>query len=78
MHILIQKIETNARWIEEKRAKVEFAPNDRAGVEGFLKDLEWNKTPLGAFVEGQRRGREEKRRVLEEARRVEEERSTLR
>lgn len=69
--LLIQKLEANARFIEEKRAKVDFAPNDRAGVEGFLKGFEWEKTPLGAFVAGQRKQREEKARLLEEARRVE-------
>lgn len=69
--LLIQKLEANSRFIEEKRAKVEFAPNDRAGVEGFLKGFEWEKTPLGAFVSGQRKQREEKARLLEEGRREE-------
>ncbi|KAB8437375.1 hypothetical protein FH972_025054 [Carpinus fangiana] len=53
--LLIQKLDANARWIEERRAKVEFAPNNRAGVDNFLKETEWTKTPLGAFVEGQRK-----------------------
>ncbi|KAJ9646467.1 Nucleolar Complex 2 protein [Coniosporium apollinis] len=70
--LVVQKLEANSRWIEERRAKVEFAPNDRAGVEGFLKEVEWQKTPLGAFVAGQRTVREEKAKVLEEARREEE------
>lgn len=72
--LLVQKLEANVRWIEERRAKVDFAPNDRAGVEGFLKDVEWEKTPLGAFVAGQRKSREEKARLVEEGRRQEEER----
>ncbi|OBT52051.1 hypothetical protein VE04_08889, partial [Pseudogymnoascus sp. 24MN13] len=46
--ILVQKIEANGRWVEERRVKVEFAPGNRAGVEGFLKGFEWEKTPLGA------------------------------
>ena len=69
--LLIQKLEANSKWIEEKRSKVDFAPNDRAGVEGFLKGFEWEKTPLGAFVVGQRKQREEKARLLEEGRREE-------
>jgi len=69
--LLIQKVEANAKWVEERRAKVDFAPNDRAGVEGFLKGFEWEKTPLGAFVAGQRKQREEKTRLLEEGRREE-------
>jgi len=70
--LVMQKVEANSRWIEERRRKVEFAPNNRAGVEGFLKDDDWEKTPLGAFVVGQRSMREEKKKVLEEGRREEE------
>ncbi|KAI9769886.1 MAG: Nucleolar Complex 2 protein [Candelina submexicana] len=70
--LVVQKLEANGRWIEERRAKVDFAPNDRAGVEGFLKDVEWEKSPLGAYVVGQRKTREEKARVVEESRREKE------
>ncbi|KAK4680952.1 Nucleolar Complex 2 protein [Podospora pseudoanserina] len=70
--LLVQKLEANAKFIEERRAKVEFAPKDRAQVEGFLKDLEVERTPVGAFVVGQRKLREERRRVVEEARKAEE------
>jgi nucleolar complex protein 2 len=70
--LLIQKLEANSKFVEEKRAKVDFAPNDRAGVEGFLKDVDWEKTPLGAFVSGQRKSREQKAKMLEAARKTEE------
>lgn len=70
--LLIQKLEANTKWIEEKRTKIDFAPNDRAGVDNFLKDVEWEKTPLGAYVAGQRKAREQKAKQLEEARKVEE------
>merc|ERR1711939_1124152 len=66
--LLLQKIEANAKFIEQHRAKVEFAPNNRAGVDNFLKGTEWEKTPLGAFVFGQRKQREEKAKLLEEGR----------
>ncbi|KAF2707285.1 ribosome assembly protein-like protein Noc2 [Pleomassaria siparia CBS 279.74] len=69
--LLVQKLETNSKWIEEKRAKVDFAPNDRAGVEGFLKDVEWEKSPLGAYVIGQRKARDQKAKQLEAARKTE-------
>jgi nucleolar complex protein 2 len=69
--LLIQKLEANGKFIEEQRAKVDFAPNNRAGVDGFLKGFEWEKTPLGAFVVGQRKQREEKAKMLEEGRREE-------
>jgi nucleolar complex protein 2 len=75
--LLIQKLEANSKWIEERRAKVDFAPNDRAGVEGFLKGFEWEKTPLGAFVVGQRKQREEKAKLMDEARREEDKKKKL-
>jgi nucleolar complex protein 2 len=65
IHILVQKLEANSSWIEQKRIKVNFAPNNRSGVEHFLKEIEWTETPLGAFVQGQRRMREEKERLLD-------------
>ncbi|KAL9621659.1 MAG: hypothetical protein Q9160_003912 [Pyrenula sp. 1 TL-2023] len=66
--LLVQKLESNARWIEERRNQVSFSPRDRTEVKAFLKDVEWEVTPLGAFVQGQRKGREERRRVLEKDR----------
>lgn len=70
--LLVQKIEANAKFIEDKRNRVEFAPNDRTQVEAFLRDFEWEKTPLGAFVVGQRKLRAEKRKMMEEARKEDE------
>lgn len=75
--LLVQKLEANAKFIEEKRAKVEFSPSDRRGVEAFLKDMDVVKTPLGAYVHGQRKTREEKARLVEQGR-VEEERRRVR
>ncbi|KAG9228775.1 Noc2p family-domain-containing protein [Amylocarpus encephaloides] len=69
--LLVQKLEANSTFIEEKRAKVDFAPNNRAGVEGFLKGFEWEKTPLGAFVFGQRKQKEAKVKLIEDSRREE-------
>ncbi|CZT17576.1 related to nucleolar complex protein 2 [Ramularia collo-cygni] len=74
MQLLVQKLEANARWIEEKRAKVDFAPNDRRNVDKFLADVSWEKSPLGAYVVGQRKTREEKARLVEESRKEEERR----
>jgi len=71
--LLISKLDANSKWIEARRAKVEFAPNNRTEVEAFLKEVEWTETPLGAFVEGQRKVREARKKVLEEARREREE-----
>ncbi|OLN81782.1 Nucleolar complex protein 2 [Colletotrichum chlorophyti] len=70
--LLIQKLEANAKFIEEKRSKVDFAPKDRAQVDAFLRDFEWEKTPLGAYVVVQRKMREQKAKALEEARKADE------
>ncbi|KAI4168176.1 MAG: hypothetical protein LQ343_006615 [Gyalolechia ehrenbergii] len=69
--LLIQKIESNARWIEERRRCVEFGPSNREGVEGFLRDVDLGDTPLGAFMEGLRRKSEEREKMLERAREAE-------
>ncbi len=61
----------NALFIEKHRTQVRFAPSDREGVEGFLRDMRVEETPLGAFVEGMRKVAEEKARVVEEGRREE-------
>jgi nucleolar complex protein 2 len=74
IQLLVQKLEANARWIEERRAKVDFAPNDRRNVDKFLADISWEKSPLGAYVVGQRKTREEKARLIEESRKEEERR----
>jgi nucleolar complex protein 2 len=71
--LLVQKIEANAKFIEQKRASVDFAPNDRTQVDAFLKDFEWEKTPVGAFVVGQRTQRAERAKMMEEARKQDEE-----
>jgi nucleolar complex protein 2 len=70
--LLVQKIDANVKFVEDRRQKVDFAPNNRKGVTSFLDDLEWEKTPVGAFLVGQRKVREEKAKVMEEARKDEE------
>ncbi|KAL4880940.1 Noc2p family-domain-containing protein [Aspergillus karnatakaensis] len=72
--LLVQKVEANAKWIEERRVNVTFAPRNRVEVDAFLKDVDWESTPLGAFVKVQRKLREEKAAILEEGRREEEKR----
>ncbi|KAI5291118.1 Nucleolar Complex 2 protein [Ascosphaera acerosa] len=62
--VLVQKLEMNAKWIEQRRQKVSFAPRDRSEVEAFLKDVEWESTPLGAYVKTLRRQKEEKEKII--------------
>ncbi|KIV95960.1 hypothetical protein PV10_03548 [Exophiala mesophila] len=68
LHLLVQKAEANAKWIEGRRNKVNFSPKDRVAVEGFLKDVQWEETPLGAFVVTQRKLRDERKRVVDQGR----------
>ena len=72
--LLLSKLSANATFVETHRRKVDFAPSNRAGVEAFLKDVEWADMPLGAYVTGMRKQREEKERVLAEGRREDDER----
>ena len=70
--LLLQKLSANSEFIESRRAHVSFGPSDREGVSNFLRDVTIEDTPLGAFVEGMRRQREEKEKVIEQGRREEE------
>ena len=71
LQLLAAKLSANAAFISTRRATVEFAPQDRDGVEGFLRDVDWTATPLGAFVVGQRKQREERAKLVEAGRRGE-------
>ncbi|KAK9788392.1 putative Noc2p family-domain-containing protein [Seiridium cardinale] len=70
--LLVQKLEANTKFIEGKRAKVDFAPRDRTQVDAFLRDFEWEKTPIGAYVVAQRKAGAEKAKMLEQARKEDE------
>lgn len=65
---LAHKLEANARFVEERRAAVDFAPRDRAQVDAFLRGFDVAKTPLGAYVVAQRRASADRARLLDEAR----------
>ncbi|CDK29965.1 unnamed protein product [Kuraishia capsulata CBS 1993] len=70
---LIEKLNQNVKFITDKRAKVEFGPSNRVEVNTFLQDLDWEKTPLGAYVEVQRRVKDERTRLMRESILAEEE-----
>jgi nucleolar complex protein 2 len=75
--LLVQKSEANTKWIEERRNKISFSPKDRTEVEAFLKDVQWQDTPLGAFVLSQRQLRDERRKVVEQGRKEQERRKDV-
>jgi nucleolar complex protein 2 len=64
---LLEKLNANAAFITSKRSNVEYGPTNKAEVQLFLKDLDWEKTPLGQYVVVQRQMKEEKLRILREA-----------
>ncbi|KAM0786266.1 hypothetical protein ACM66B_007064 [Microbotryomycetes sp. NB124-2] len=64
---LIDKLEAQSKWIEQRREKVDFAPNKRERVDRFLLGEDKENTPLGAFVKVQRKVKEQKRATLERA-----------
>ena len=70
--VLVQKIESNSRFIEERRAKVDFAPKDRAQVDAFLRDFDADKTPIGAYVVVQRQLNAERAKERDESRKEDE------
>ena len=67
--LLVQKSELNTSFIEGKRREVRFGPTDRAEVENFLRDIPSEDTPLGGFVVGERKRKEEREKILREGRR---------
>lgn len=67
--LLVTKLDLNARWVEERRKNITFAPGNREEVDSFLNDVKIEDTPLGAFAVTMRRQREERAKVLDEGRR---------
>lgn len=66
---LVDRLESNAQWIDEKRQNVEFSPQDREQVEAFLagKGDENATTPLRSYLKLQRKVRDQRREVLEKS-----------
>ncbi|AJT72122.1 Noc2p [Saccharomyces cerevisiae YJM195] len=64
---VVEKLNQNSTFIQEKRSDVEFGPTKKSEVSRFLNDVAWNKTPLGAYVAVQREVKEEKARLMRES-----------
>lgn len=60
---LLDRVRANERWIEQRRAQVEFAPAHHAQVDAFLK-TETAEAPLAGALRLARKVREQKRRLL--------------
>ncbi|KAG7743956.1 hypothetical protein KL932_001279 [Ogataea haglerorum] len=64
---LVDKLNANAKYIEKERSTVEFGPNNRVEVGMFLHEVDWQKTPLGAYVAVQREVKEAREKALRES-----------
>ncbi|KAG7840358.1 hypothetical protein KL942_002309 [Ogataea angusta] len=64
---LVEKLNANAKYIEKERSSVEFGPNNRVEVGMFLHEVDWQKTPLGAYVAVQREVKETREKALRES-----------
>ncbi|KAA1123664.1 Nucleolar Complex 2 protein [Puccinia graminis f. sp. tritici] len=62
---LVEKLEANKNFVEDKRAHLGFGPKDRARSLAFLADLPPEKTPLGAHLRLQSKIRDQKRAALD-------------
>lgn len=69
---LVDKLEANRTFIENKRRNVGFAPRDRAEVGRFKEGIKMDATPLGGWVKIQRKVRSQRRKEIEKALREQE------
>ncbi|TBU45669.1 Noc2-domain-containing protein [Dichomitus squalens] len=72
---LVERVEESAKWIEQRRKGVLFAPGKLGEVERWEDDLRGkvDDTPLGRYVKVQRKAREKRRKLVEKAREGEDE-----
>ncbi|KAM5532673.1 hypothetical protein V8D89_013642 [Ganoderma adspersum] len=67
---LVERVEESAKWAEQRRKGVLFAPGKLGEVERWEDDLagKLDDTPLGRYVKVQRKAREKRRKLVEKAR----------
>ncbi|KAG6891449.1 hypothetical protein C0992_006708 [Termitomyces sp. T32_za158] len=67
--VLLERIEESAKWIEQRRKSVVFAPGQLAEVESWVRELrdKVEDSPLGKYLKVQKRLREKRRKLVEKA-----------
>ncbi|KZT05233.1 Noc2-domain-containing protein [Laetiporus sulphureus 93-53] len=65
---LVERVEESARWVEQRRKGVTFAPGRMAEIEAWEGGVNVEESPLGKYVKVQRKAREKRRRLVEKAR----------
>ncbi|KAI0060116.1 Noc2-domain-containing protein [Artomyces pyxidatus] len=66
--VVVERIEESAKWVEQKRRGVAFAPGQMGEVDAWEAALSVEETPVGKYVRVQRKAREKQRKLVEKAR----------
>ncbi|EIN05833.1 Noc2-domain-containing protein [Punctularia strigosozonata HHB-11173 SS5] len=70
---LVDRIEESAKWVEQQRKSVEFAPKQTSQVQEWERAVKVEESPLGKYVKVQRKAREKRRQLMDKAREGEDE-----
>jgi nucleolar complex protein 2 len=74
---LLERVDDSAKWVEQRRKNVNFAPGMLNEVAKWEKEMRGKvveeESPLGKYVKVLRKAREKKRKLLEKARKGEDE-----
>lgn len=62
---LVERLVANSEYIVKQRDNVTFGPRDKELVAAFLKEVEWEKTPLGSLAVTRRKVREDRIKLLQ-------------
>ncbi|KAH7882187.1 Noc2-domain-containing protein [Phlebopus sp. FC_14] len=70
---LVERIEESAKWMEQKRKGVNFAPGKMSDVERWEAELKVEDSPLAKYVNVQRKGRTKRKNLVDKAAKGEDE-----
>ncbi|ETW79731.1 hypothetical protein HETIRDRAFT_322642 [Heterobasidion irregulare TC 32-1] len=70
---MLERIEDSAKWVEQRRETVSFAPAKMGEVDRWEAGIKVEETPLGKYIKVQRKVREKRRKLVEKAREGEDE-----
>ncbi|MBW0471452.1 hypothetical protein O181_011167 [Austropuccinia psidii MF-1] len=73
LRTLVEKLEANKVWVEERRTKLNFGSQLRKEIDEFLGSIDSERTPLGNHLKLQAKMRNQKRVALDKSTRNEEE-----
>ncbi|KAG6856847.1 hypothetical protein H0H87_012905 [Tephrocybe sp. NHM501043] len=68
--VLLERVEESAKWVEQRRKNVSFAPGQVGEVESWENNLSGKveDSPLGKYLKVQKKLREKRRKLVEKAR----------